>query len=164
MSSGNPFYHFTACNMCLFPVTHSTNILVSFCLQHHDPTTLSSCALPRSLPLSSYEPSPCLCTCLWEGQWRQSHKTTDTYEFPVKRPAIFPRTPSLAKGLASVGQLATLSPAPALPKVWPRETDPSKRSVRESSSITETRVQTNVVFLELLQLICLIMSGVPHAC
>lgn len=49
MSSGNPFYHFAACNMCSFPVTHSTNILVSLCLQHHGPTMCYPCVLSLSL-------------------------------------------------------------------------------------------------------------------
>lgn len=49
MSSGNPFYHFAACNMCSFPLSHSTNILVSFCLQHHGPTMRYPHVLSASL-------------------------------------------------------------------------------------------------------------------
>lgn len=37
MSSGSPFYHFVVCNMCSFPVSHSTNIFVSFSPWHHGP-------------------------------------------------------------------------------------------------------------------------------
>lgn len=73
--------------------------------------TVQLCAIlmcSLSLPLASYEPCPYDCTCLREGQWSQSHKSLDTYVFPVK-PGIFPRTQSLAKGLASVGQLALFS-------------------------------------------------------
>lgn len=86
MSSGNPFYHFAACNMCSFPVSHSTNILVSLPSASRSNYALSSCALRRSLPLSSHEPSPCVCTCLQEGQWSQSHKSSDTYVFPPSAP------------------------------------------------------------------------------
>lgn len=57
-------------------------------------------------------------------------------------PAIFPRTQSLAKGLASMALTA-----PALPKVWPQEIYSSSRSIYDSS-ISNTRVQTNAVFLE----------------
>lgn len=57
--------------------------------------------------------------------------------------------------------------APALPKVWPREADPFSKRIRDSS-ITEAGVQTKAVFLETSrshsQLICLIVSGFPHAC
>lgn len=59
MSSGNPFYHFAACNMRSIPMSHSTNILVSPCLQHHGPTMRYPHALPASSPpFSSFEPSP----------------------------------------------------------------------------------------------------------
>lgn len=57
--------------------------------------------------------------------------------------------------------------APVLPKVWPQEIHSSSKSIC-NSNITETRVQRNAVFLEPSQshsqLICLIMSGLPHAC
>lgn len=111
MSSGSPFYHFAACNMCSFPVSHSTNILVSFCLQHHGPTMCYPRVLPASL-FHSPPVNPCACPCLQEGQWSQSHKSSDTYAFPVKWPAIFPRTQSRSKGLASVGEPANLCPLP----------------------------------------------------
>lgn len=109
MSSGSPFSHFAACNVCSFSVSHSTNIFVSYCLQHHGPAMNYPCVLCLSPPLSSLEPSPRLCTCLWEEQWSQSHRSSDAYVFPVKS-AIFPRTQSLAKELATVGQPATLCP------------------------------------------------------
>lgn len=143
MSSGNAFYHFAACNMCSFPVSHSTNILVSFCLQHHGPTMRYPHVL--SLPLSSHEPSPCACTCLQEGQWSQSHKSSDTYVFPVKWPAIFPHTQSGQR--ARLCGTASHPVSSLLPKVWPQEMHSSSKSIRDSS-ITETRVQTNAVFLE----------------
>lgn len=147
----NPFYHFAACNMCSFPVSHCTNILVSFCLQHHGPTILlSSCALLLSHPRSSHEPSACLCTCLREGHWSQSHKSSDTYVFPVKWPSIFPRTQSLAKGLASVGQPTShplSSEAPVLPKVWPQEIYPFSKSIRDN--ITKTGANKCCIFEDL---------------
>lgn len=108
-------------------------------------------------------------TCLQRGQWSQSHKTWNTWIFPARQRCIFPRTQSVAKGLASVGQLPTLHP--------PCSSSAKGVATGNTAFFFEIylrqqhhpdRVQTNAVFLESLQfyswLICLIISGLPHAC
>lgn len=83
-------------------------------LRANYPLELSLCALLLSLPFSSRKPFLCLCTCLHEVQWSQSRKTSDMHVFPVKWPAIFLGTLSLAKALACVGEPATLRPPSAV--------------------------------------------------
>lgn len=104
------------------------------------------CSLLLSSTLLSWTVS--LCTCLQAGQWSQSHKSSDTYVFPVKWPAIFPRTRESGQRARLCGTAShpVVLTAPALPKVWPQEVHSSSKSIRDSS-ITETGVQTNVVFL-----------------
>lgn len=110
MSFGSPLYHSAVCNMCSFPVSHSTSILVSFCLQHHGPAMHYPHVLSAALLQSSLMNLLPACTCLHECQWSQSHKSSDTYVFPVKRPDHLPPHTGVwpERVFASVGQAATI--------------------------------------------------------
>lgn len=168
MSSGSPFSHFAACNMCSFSVSHSTNIFVSYCLQHHGPAMNYPCVLSVFLlhyPLSNL---PLVSALVYE---RSNGANPTDLQMPMYFLSSLPSSPAHKVWPKSSPPWDSQPPcvltAPALPKVWPREADPFSKRIRDSS-ITEAGVQTKAVFLETSrshsQLICLIVSGFPHAC
>lgn len=147
MSSGSPFYHSAACNMCSFAVSHSTNILVSFCLQHHGPTMRYPHVLSASLFHSSHEPSPCA-HLFTRGSMEPIPQVFRYVCISCQAARHLPPHTVWPKGSPLWdSQPPSVLTAPALPKVWPQEMHFSSRSIRDSS-ITKTRVQTNAVFLE----------------
>lgn len=168
MSSGSPFSHFAACNMCSFSVSHSTNIFVSYCLQHHGPAMNYPCVLSVFLLHYPLLNLPLVSALVYE-------RSNGAYPTDLQMPMYFlsslPSSPAHKVWPKSSPPWDSQPPcvltAPALPKVWPREADPFSKRIRDSS-ITEAGVQTKAVFLETSrshsQLICLIVSGFPHAC
>lgn len=168
MSSGSPFSHFAACNMCSFSVSHSTNIFVSYCLQHHGPAMNYPCVLSVSLLHSPLLNLPLVSALVYE---RSNGANPTDLQMRMYFLSSLPSSPAHRVWPKSSPPWDSQPPcvltAPALPKVWPREADPFSKRIRDSS-ITEAVVQTNAVFLEASrshsQLICLIVSGFPHAC
>lgn len=168
MSSGSPFSHFAACNMCSFSVSHSTNIFVSYCLQHHGPAMNYPCVLSVFLLHYSLLNLPLVSALVYE---RSNGANPTDLQMPMYFLSSLPSSPAHKVWPKSSPPWDSQPPcvltAPALPKVWPREADPFSKRIRDSS-ITEAGVQTKVVFLETSrshsQLICLIVSGFPHAC
>lgn len=168
MSSGSPFSHFAACNMCSFSVSHSTNIFVSYCLQHHGPAMNYPCVLSVFLLLYPLLNLPLVSALVYE---RSNGANPTDLQMPMYFLSSLPSSPAHKVWPKSSPPWDSQPPcvltAPALPKVWPREADPFSKRIRDSS-ITEAGVQTKAVFLETSrshsQLICLIVSGFPHAC
>lgn len=168
MSSGSPFSHFAACNMCSFSVSHSTNIFVSYCLQHHGPAMNYPCVLSVFLLHYPLLNLPLVSALVYE---RSNGANPTDLQMPVYFLSSLPSSPAHKVWPKSSPPWDSQPPcvltAPALPKVWPREADPFSKRIRDSS-ITEAGVQTKAVFLETSrshsQLICLIVSGFPHAC
>lgn len=168
MSSGSPFSHFAACNMCSFSVSHSTNIFVSYCLQHHGPAMNYPCVLSVFLLHYPLLNLPLVSALVYESS--NGANPTDL-QMPMYFLSSLPSSPAHKVWPKSSPPWDSQPPcvltAPALPKVWPREADPFSKRIRDSS-ITEAGVQTKAVFLETSrshsQLICLIVSGFPHAC
>lgn len=168
MSSGSPFSHFTACNMCSFSVSHSTNIFVSYCLQHHGPAMNYPCVLSVFLLHYPLLNLPLVSALVYE---RSNGANPTDLQMPMYFLSSLPSSPAHKVWPKSSPPWDSQPPcvltAPALPKVWPREADPFSKRIRDSS-ITEAGVQTKAVFLETSrshsQLICLIVSGFPHAC
>lgn len=168
MSSGSPFSHFAACNMCSFSVSHSTNIFVSYCLQHHGPAMNYPCVLSVFLLHYPLLNLPLVSALVYE---RSNGANPTDLQMPMHFLSSLPSSPAHKVWPKSSPPWDSQPPcvltAPALPKVWPREADPFSKRIRDSS-ITEAGVQTKAVFLETSrshsQLICLIVSGFPHAC
>lgn len=168
MSSGSPFSHFAACNMCSFSVSHSTNIFVSYCLQHHGPAMNYPCVLSVFLLHYPLLNLPLVSALVYE---RSNGANPTDLQMPMYFLSSLPSSPAHKVWPKSSPPWDSQQPcvltAPALPKVWPREADPFSKRIRDSS-ITEAGVQTKAVFLETSrshsQLICLIVSGFPHAC
>lgn len=168
MSSGSPFSHFAACNMCSFSVSHSTNIFVSYCLQHHGPAMNYPCVLSVFLLHYPLLNLPLVSALVYE---RSNGANPTDLQMPMYFLSSLPSSPAHKVWPKSSppwdNQPPCVLTAPALPKVWPREADPFSKRIRDSS-ITEAGVQTKAVFLETSpshsQLICLIVSGFPHAC
>lgn len=168
MSSGSPFSHFAACNMCSFSVSHSTNIFVSYCLQHHGPAMNYPCVLSVFLLHYPLLNLPLVSALVYE---RSNGANPTDLQMPMYFLSSLPSSPAHKVWPKSSPPWDSQPPcvltAPALPKVWPREADPFSKRIRDSS-ITEAGVQTKAVFLETSrshsQLICLIVSGFPHAC
>lgn len=168
MSSGSPFSHFAACNMCSFSVSHSTNIFVSYCLQHHGPAMNYPCVLSVFLLHYPLLNLPRVSALVYE---RSNGANPTDLQMPMYFLSSLPSSPAHKVWPKSSPPWDSQPPcvltAPALPKVWPREADPFSKRIRDSS-ITEAGVQTKAVFLETSrshsQLICLIVSGFPHAC
>lgn len=168
MSSGSPFSHFAACNMCSFSVSHSTNIFVSYCLQHHGPAMNYPCVLSVSLLHSPLLNLPLVSALVYE---RSNGANPTDLQMRMYFLSSLPSSPAHKVWPKSSPPWDSQPPcvltAAALPKVWPREADPFSKRIRDSS-ITEAGVQTKAVFLETSrshsQLICLIVSGFPHAC
>lgn len=168
MSSGSPFSHFAACNMCSFSVSHSTNIFVSYCLQHHGPAMNYPCVLSVFLLHYPLLNLPLVSALVYE---RSNGANPTDLQMPMYFLSSLPSSPAHKVWPKSSPPWDSQPPcvltAPALPKVWPREADPFSKRIRDSS-ITEAGVQTKAVFLETsrshAQLICLIVSGFPHAC
>lgn len=168
MSSGSPFSHFAACNMCSFSVSHSTNIFVSYCLQHHGPAMNYPCVLSVFLLHYPLLNLPLVSALVYE---RSNGANPTDLQMPMYFLSSLPSSPAHKVWPKSSPPWDSQPPcvltAPALPKVWPQEADPFSKRIRDSS-ITEAGVQTKAVFLETSrshsQLICLIVSGFPHAC
>lgn len=168
MSSGSPFSHFAACNMCSFSVSHSTNIFVSYCLQHHGPAMNYPCVLSVFLLHYPLLNLPLVSALVYE---RSNGANPTDLQMPMYFLSSLPSSPAHKVWPKSSPPWDSQPPcvltAPALPKVWSREADPFSKRIRDSS-ITEAGVQTKAVFLETSrshsQLICLIVSGFPHAC
>lgn len=168
MSSGSPFSHFAACNMCSFSVSHSTNIFVSYCLQHHGPAMNYPCVLSVFLLHYPLLNLPLISALVYE---KSNGANPTDLQMPMYFLSSLPSSPAHKVWPKSSPPWDSQPPcvltAPALPKVWPREADPFSKHIRDSS-ITEAGVKTKAVFLETSrshsQLICLIVSGFPHAC
>lgn len=146
MSSGSPFYHFAACNMYSIPVTHSTSILGSFCLQCHSPTI----CYPHVLYSFFMNFLPAFALVY---EWVNGANPTSLQICMYFLSSGLPSSPAhrvWPKGSPLWdSQPPSVLTASMLPKVWPQEIYPSSKSICDRS-ITKTRVQqTHAVFLEL---------------